>query len=225
MKLTDKHKEYIELRAGGRSIRYSAQAIGIAKASAQQWELKLKDAISTRKEAELSEVYDRYGISRIGLVCRYGDELEHIERVLGSRRVNQLTAADECVLSNERISTKKTTGRDLNGKPVDESTNGTRTIADYGYSGIPTAKLIDMKLKILDKLQALYIPMRDEAPNTSFSGDAVIFACVDYLEQVRNRTLEGEPARIEEKGIENLVKALELTSKERQAPCTPTLSV
>jgi hypothetical protein len=40
----------------------------------------------------------------------------------------------------------------------------------------------------------------------------VLFACVDYVEQVRSGEIKGEQARLEGKGIEQMVKALELAT-------------
>jgi hypothetical protein len=210
---TEKRRRFIEYRAAGHSLRWCAKALGFSKKTAQEWENKLRDQIAVIKEDELSEAYERYGMSRIAQIKTLGEELKAIDRVLSDsrRKVSAATVNSYVQLGGESRNTTTETKHGFDSRrPVKTSTREERRILDFGYDGIPTAKLIELKLRILDKLQALHIPIRDESPRAVFDTDAVLWACTDFLEQIRSGELKGERGRLEAQGIASLVKALEI---------------
>jgi hypothetical protein len=226
---TEKRRCFIEYRAAGHSLRWCAKALGFSKKTAQEWEHKLRDKIAVLKEDELAEVYERYGLSRIGQIETLGKELEAIDKVLADRRrdISAVTVTSKCVLGGEDRTTSTEAKHGLDSRrPVKSSTREERAMYDYGYSGIRTDKLIELKLRILDKLQALHIPIRDEAPRAGFDSGSVLWACADFLSQIRSGDLKGERARLEAQGVAHLVKALEIAQAQgAEADTNPVLPV
>ena len=209
-KLTAK-EDYVKLRAGGHTIRYCAQFLGIAKSTAQLWEAEAKERIANLQEAELLSVYNEYGLDRIGQIRRLGDELQAIEGVLEYRKTwganfDEAAAYKTITEAVDMIS--------ANGYQQGTRTRTTKQAG--GYWTIPTDRLIELKLKLIDRLQKLYIPIRDDAPQENFSAQNILWAITDYLEQLRTGQLKGREAQLEAEGLKMLLQAANLAQDKQE---------
>jgi transposase len=225
---TEKRRDFIEYRAAGHSLRWCAKALGFSLKTSQEWEHKLRDQIAVLKEDELAEAYERYGMNRIAQIETLGEELKAIDRVLSDsrRKVSAATVNSYVQLGGESRNTTTEAKHGFDSKrPVKTSTREERRTLDFGYDGIPTAKLIELKLRILDKLQALHIPIRDESPKAEFDSGSVLWACADFLSLVRSGELKGERARLEAQGLTQLVKALEIAAQGQGAGASEVLAL
>ena len=84
MKPTDVKKEFVQLRAEGKSYSEIAKKLHIAKATCTKWERELGDQIDELKRAELAELCESYGMTREARIRRLGDTLEKINDALAS---------------------------------------------------------------------------------------------------------------------------------------------
>lgn len=82
MKPAELKKEYIRLRAEGKSYSAIAEQLHISKATCTKWERELKEQIDELKRAELAELCESYGISKEARIRRLGDTLEKINEAV-----------------------------------------------------------------------------------------------------------------------------------------------
>lgn len=82
MKPAELKKEYIRLRAEGKSYSFIAEQLHISKATCTKWEKDLAEQIGKLKRAELAELCESYSMSKEARIKRLGDTLEKINEAL-----------------------------------------------------------------------------------------------------------------------------------------------
>lgn len=83
MKPAELKKEYIRLRAEGKSYSTIAEQLHISKTTCANWEKELADQIDELKRAELAELCESYGMTKEARIKKLGDTLEKIEDAIG----------------------------------------------------------------------------------------------------------------------------------------------
>lgn len=79
MKPAELKREYVRLRAEGKSYSVIAEQLHISKGTCTKWEKELKAQIDELKRAELAELCESYGMTKEARIRRLGDTLEKIE--------------------------------------------------------------------------------------------------------------------------------------------------
>lgn len=82
MKPAELKKEYIRLRAEGKSYSVIADQLHISKTTCTNWERELADQIDELKRAELAELCESYGMTKEARIKKLGDTLEKIENAI-----------------------------------------------------------------------------------------------------------------------------------------------
>ena len=82
MKPAEIKKEYIRLRAEGKSYSVIAEQLHISKSTCTKWEKDLAEQIDELKRAELTELYESYGMTKEARIKKLGDTLEKINEAL-----------------------------------------------------------------------------------------------------------------------------------------------
>lgn len=82
MKPAELKKEYIRLRAEGKSYSVIAEQLHISKSTCAKWEKDLAEQIDELKRAELTELYESYGMTKEARIKKLGDTLEKINEAL-----------------------------------------------------------------------------------------------------------------------------------------------
>ena len=82
MKPAELKKEYIRLRAEGKSYSVIAEQLHISKSTCTKWEKDLAEQIDELKRAELTELYESYGMTKEARRKKLGDTLEKINEAL-----------------------------------------------------------------------------------------------------------------------------------------------
>ena len=82
MKPAELKKEYIRLRAEGKSYSVIAEQLHISKSTCTKWEKDLAEQIDELKRAELTELYESYGMTKEARIKKLGDTLEKINEAL-----------------------------------------------------------------------------------------------------------------------------------------------
>jgi len=82
MKPAELKKEYIRLRAEGKSYSFICEQIHISKSTCTKWEKALAAEIDELKRAELAELCESYSMTKEARIRRLGDTLEKINAAL-----------------------------------------------------------------------------------------------------------------------------------------------
>ena len=82
MKPAELKKEYIRLRAEGKSYSYICEQLHISKSTCTKWERGLASQIDELKRAELAELCESYSMTKEARIRRLGDTLEKINAAL-----------------------------------------------------------------------------------------------------------------------------------------------
>lgn len=82
MKPLDKRRDFVRLRAEGRSYQAISEELHIGKATCTRWERDLKDQIEELKREELHELFTTYHMTKEARIRRLGDTLDKIEDAL-----------------------------------------------------------------------------------------------------------------------------------------------
>ena len=82
MKTTDKKRDFIRLRAQGKSYRAIEQEIGVSRSTCGEWERELRADIDALRHESLEELYTQYGMAREARIRRIGDTLRRIDEAL-----------------------------------------------------------------------------------------------------------------------------------------------
>lgn len=82
MKTTDKKRDFIRLRAEGKSYRAIEQEIGVSRSTCGEWERELRADIDALRHESLEELYTQYGMAREARIRRIGDTLRRIDEAL-----------------------------------------------------------------------------------------------------------------------------------------------
>lgn len=82
MRPIDEKKEYINLRAQGKSYQYICDTLHVSKGTCSAWEKELKEQIDELKKAQLAELAETYGMAKEARIKRLGDTLNKINDAL-----------------------------------------------------------------------------------------------------------------------------------------------
>ena len=82
MKPAELKKEYIRLRAEGKSYSFICEQLHISKSTCTKWERALAAEIDELKRAELAELCESYSMTKEARIRRLGDTLEKINAAL-----------------------------------------------------------------------------------------------------------------------------------------------
>jgi len=93
MKPTELKQEYIRLRAEGKSYSYIAGELHISKSTCTKWEKDLASQISDLKRAELTELYESYGMTKQARIKRIGETLDKINAALANADFSEIDPA------------------------------------------------------------------------------------------------------------------------------------
>ena len=72
-------RQFIELRAEGKSYRAIHEELGIAKATCSKWEKSLADQISEARRERLEELYSSYAMTREARIEKLGEIIQRID--------------------------------------------------------------------------------------------------------------------------------------------------
>lgn len=75
-------KQYIQLRAEGKSYSAIAEQLHISKSTCANWEQELKNQIDELKRAELAELCEIYGMTKEARIRNLGDTLGKIDEAI-----------------------------------------------------------------------------------------------------------------------------------------------
>lgn len=82
MKPAELKMEYIQLRADGKSYRAIAAQLHISRTTCAAWEQELKSEIDDLRRAELSSLYESFGMAKEARITALGGTLERINAAL-----------------------------------------------------------------------------------------------------------------------------------------------
>ncbi len=82
MKSQEQKREFIRLRAEGKSLRAIEAEIGVSKSSLSEWEKELRADIERLRAETLEELYSSYGMAKEARIRRIGDTLRRIDSAL-----------------------------------------------------------------------------------------------------------------------------------------------
>ena len=82
MKPAELKKEYIRLRAEGKSYSYICEQLHISKSTCTKWEKALAAEIDELKRAELAELCESYSMTKEARIKKLGDTLDKINAAL-----------------------------------------------------------------------------------------------------------------------------------------------
>lgn len=90
MKSTAVKGEFIQRRAEGQSYDTIAQALKISKSTCSAWEAELGAQIALRKQQELNDLYNQYGLVKTARIKRLGDTLAKIDKAIEAVDLTQI---------------------------------------------------------------------------------------------------------------------------------------
>lgn len=90
MKTADKKREFIRLRAEGKSYRAIEQEIGVSRSTCGEWEKALRAKVDGLRRDNLEELYTSYGMAREARIRRIGDTLRRIDEALAEVDLSQI---------------------------------------------------------------------------------------------------------------------------------------
>lgn len=90
MKSADKKREFIRLRAEGKSYRAIEKEIGVSRTTCGEWERTLRADIDGLRQESLEELYRSYGMAREARIKRIGDTLNRIDEALANADLSAL---------------------------------------------------------------------------------------------------------------------------------------
>ena len=82
MKSQEQKREFIRLRAEGRSLRAIEAEIGVSKSTLSEWDKALSAEVSALRSENLEELYSSYGMAKEARIRRIGDTLRRIDSAL-----------------------------------------------------------------------------------------------------------------------------------------------
>lgn len=90
MKPQETKREFIKLRAEGRSYSYIADALHISKSTCSDWERELSTQVAEQKQEQLNELYTSYSMTKEARIKKLGDALERIDTALADVDLSEL---------------------------------------------------------------------------------------------------------------------------------------
>lgn len=156
MKTTDKKRDFIRLRAEGKSYRAIEQEIGVSRSTCGEWERELRADIDALRHESLEELYTQYGMAREARIRRIGDTLRRIDEALADVDLSALPPEKlldfklkySAALRDEYIATAST-------EATGAATDTLETIQDLyrrTASGETTSEQAKTELSILDHM-------------------------------------------------------------------------
>lgn len=116
MKPAELKKEYIRLRAEGKSYSFICEQLHISKSTCTKWERALAAEIDELKRAELAELCESYGMTKEARIKRLGGTLEKINAALEQA---DFTAVDPAKLLDFKLKyTEALKGEYIGTKPA-----------------------------------------------------------------------------------------------------------
>lgn len=116
MKPAELKKEYVRLRAEGKSYSYICEQLHISKSTCTKWERGLASQIDELKRAELAELCESYSMTKEARIRRLGDTLEKINAALEQA---DFTAVDPAKLLDFKLKyTEALKGEYIGTKPA-----------------------------------------------------------------------------------------------------------
>lgn len=100
MKPQELKREFVRLRAEGKSYQAICDQLHIAKGTCTKWERELKAEIDELKRAELDELYTSYHMTKKARIQKLGETLEKIDTALA---VADLTETDPAKLLDFKL--------------------------------------------------------------------------------------------------------------------------
>lgn len=91
MKTADRKREFIRLRAEGKSYRAIEAETGISRTTCCEWEKELRSEIDKLRQDNLEELYTAYGMAREARIRRIGDTLRRIDDALEAVDLTKLS--------------------------------------------------------------------------------------------------------------------------------------
>lgn len=121
MKPAELKKEFIRLRAEGKSYSAICEQLHISKSTCTKWERALAAEIDDLKRAELAELCESYSMTKEARIRRLGDTLERINAALEQA---DFTAVDPAKLLDYKLKyTEALKGEYIGTKPALEPGN------------------------------------------------------------------------------------------------------
>lgn len=90
MKPEEQKKEYIQLRAEGKSYSTITKELGIAKATCTSWEQSLKGDIEAMKRAQTEELYTAYNMKREARIKALGEIVQGLDKAIADKPLEEL---------------------------------------------------------------------------------------------------------------------------------------
>lgn len=90
MKSTAVKSEFIQRRAEGQSYDTIANALQVSKSTCSAWEAELGAQITLRKQQELNDLYNQYGLVKAARIKRLGDTLAKIDEAIDAADLTQI---------------------------------------------------------------------------------------------------------------------------------------
>lgn len=116
MKPAELKKEYIRLRAEGKSYSAIAEQLHISKATCTKWEKAFSSQIDELKRAELTELCESYGMTKEARIKKLGGTLDKINAALEQA---DFTAVDPAKLLDFKLKyTEALKGEYIGTKPA-----------------------------------------------------------------------------------------------------------
>lgn len=84
MKSTTKQREFIRLKAEGKSNAQIARLLHISESTASRYTKLLGDKISNYKAEQLQELYDAYYMTRAARIQRLGETLNQVDQAIST---------------------------------------------------------------------------------------------------------------------------------------------
>jgi len=84
MKPQEMKRQFVEMRAEGKSFSTIAEELHISKTTCSKWEQEMESQISDLQKEQLRELYDSYHMGKEARIRRLGDTLARIDDALAS---------------------------------------------------------------------------------------------------------------------------------------------
>lgn len=93
MKPQELKREFVKLRAEGKSYQAICDQLHIAKGTCTKWERELKAEIAELKRAELNELYTSYHMTKEARIKKLGEALSKIDTALAGADLSETDPA------------------------------------------------------------------------------------------------------------------------------------